>query len=863
MQPSGTSSMQPVPWFLATIPSSSPGMLPRPAIGRTLNERNTGRRAVLVAAPSGFGKTVSVAQWAHARQRAEPGSLAWLTLTERINDRRDVLRGILTALLNSARDAGDGSLDQSLSGAFDSASYDAAVAVLMAIDPHRTVTVVIDDFQFARSVWGDDDVVELVENGPQWLRFVLITTDPVSPSWARLRAHDKVAVIGSAELAFTRDDVRALVEQRGAPAQPEDIDRIMTASGGWPGAVRLILVSGDEAAAFADDVDLTDYIGTAVLGRMRPDLADFAMKATVCPRLDERLARVLTERPDSGELLDDCVAAGLFLERIGSGDSTVFQWHSIFVKHCQEILKRRHPEEWTRLNRLAAAELAQQYPLEAVELAIRGDDRFGYDVVAEHWLELLLQSRSGALDLACVRLAEAFGENPEILMIRSSCRAMAGDDVAAALLFDRAARMSQSEQRPGRLDLIADLTQLLISDDRDVMDRAAGRVEIALSDRELVAPRVYACALFVLGWADSRMRRSPTRGSEYLEAAVHECAALGLPEVAYRARQSLAFALAHSGELGRAQQALHLAVPSAESTPELWLAHDGDGIERFTAGWIHFWHGEIAAAVEDLIPSSGTVGVGYPDTSRMFLAFSAATLRDNRVLAVAEAAVARMPDADTHGVPWVNYKTGSRARLAEARGDHGLALELASGVVGAVHLPMVSAVLSGMCRRLGAPELADRLARQALEPQLPGYIAAYALYTLALLAWQDGQAERAHQRMEEMLAAACPEHVRYQFVDNPDSVCQELLAAHRSYTAYPDFVEQALLASEHRRSDSGAAGLTPREREILAFLRTPMTMQEIADKMFISVNTLKTHQRAIYRKLGATNRREAINRAAR
>lgn len=42
-----------------------------------------------------------------------------------------------------------------------------------------------------------------------------------------------------------------------------------------------------------------------------------------------------------------------------------------------------------------------------------------------------------------------------------------------------------------------------------------------------------------------------------------------------------------------------------------------------------------------------------------------------------------------------------------------------------------------------------------------------------------------------------------------------------------------------------------------------MTMQEIADKMAISVNTLKTHQRAIYRKLGAANRRQAIKLAGR
>lgn len=855
--------MQPVPWFLATIPSSNPGMLPRQAIGRSLEEHIGGRRAVLIAAPSGFGKTVAAAQWAAERQRDQPGSVAWLTLTERVNDRSDVMRGVLTALLNSARDSGDDALDQSLSGAFDSATYDTAVTALMAIDPRRNVTIVIDDFQFARSVWADDDVVELVENGPQWLRFVLVTTDPVSPSWARLRVHDKVAVVGSAELAFTHDDVEALIAAKGTAPQPEDIDRIMTTTGGWPGAVRLILVSGEGAPAFSGDVDLTDYLDTAVLARMRPDLAEFALKATVCPRLDERLARLLTEHPDSGELLNDCVAAGLFLERIGSGESAVFQWHSIFVKNCQDLLRRRSPEEWKRLNRLAAVELAEQYPLEAVEYAIRGEDRFGYDIVADHWLELLLQSRSAALDLACLRLTEAFGENPETLMIRSSCRAMAGDDVTAALLFNRAATMSQPVAAPARLDFIADLTQLLISDDRDLMDRAADRVEATLIRRDVVAPRVYACALFVLGWADSRIRRSSTRGSALLEAAVNECAALGLPEVAHRARQSLAFAFAHSGQIDRAEQALQLAVLSGESAPELWLSHDGDGIERFTAGWIHFWRGDIATAVADFIAASTSAGVGYPDTARMFLSFSAATLRDDEILSTAETAVSRMPDADTHGVPWVSYKTASRARLAEARGDRQLALELAASMAGSQHVPMVSALMAGMCRRLGAPELSDRLAHQALEPQVPGYIAAYAWHTLAALAWQQGRAEQAHKRMELMVTNARPERVRYQFIDNPDPACRELLAAHLSYTSHPDFIEEALLAGEPERPDPHAADLTPREREILAYLRTAMTMQEIADKMSISVNTLKTHQRAIYRKLGATNRREAIRKAGR
>lgn len=65
--------MHPVPWFLATTPSSSPEMLSRNAITRLLDEYRDGTRAILVAAPSGFGKTVAVARWATDRAQYAPG----------------------------------------------------------------------------------------------------------------------------------------------------------------------------------------------------------------------------------------------------------------------------------------------------------------------------------------------------------------------------------------------------------------------------------------------------------------------------------------------------------------------------------------------------------------------------------------------------------------------------------------------------------------------------------------------------------------------------------------------------------------------------------------------------------------------
>jgi two-component system response regulator DesR len=59
------------------------------------------------------------------------------------------------------------------------------------------------------------------------------------------------------------------------------------------------------------------------------------------------------------------------------------------------------------------------------------------------------------------------------------------------------------------------------------------------------------------------------------------------------------------------------------------------------------------------------------------------------------------------------------------------------------------------------------------------------------------------------------------------------------------------------------AGLTAREREVLALIATGATNAEIADRLFLSPHTVKEHTSAVYRKLGVRNRAEAVQRGQR
>jgi LuxR family maltose regulon positive regulatory protein len=55
--------------------------------------------------------------------------------------------------------------------------------------------------------------------------------------------------------------------------------------------------------------------------------------------------------------------------------------------------------------------------------------------------------------------------------------------------------------------------------------------------------------------------------------------------------------------------------------------------------------------------------------------------------------------------------------------------------------------------------------------------------------------------------------------------------------------------------------LTERDRRILRYLASNLTTEEIAAELYVSVTTMKTYQRTLYRKLGTTSRRAAVLRA--
>jgi LuxR family maltose regulon positive regulatory protein len=171
----------------------------------------------------------------------------------------------------------------------------------------------------------------------------------------------------------------------------------------------------------------------------------------------------------------------------------------------------------------------------------------------------------------------------------------------------------------------------------------------------------------------------------------------------------------------------------------------------------------------------------------------------------------------------------------------------------------------GAARALLAPHLADGDGAPADGAPVPVRAEAWLLDALALDAL--AEPDDAATSLERSLDLAEPAGLSRLIVEHGNRV-RPLLHRHvRHGTAHPAMVGAALATIEHRGSEGSRAvavllaePLSEREQAILRYLPTMMSNHEIAGELFVSVNTIKTHLKAIYRKLDASGRREAVQR---
>lgn len=465
-----------------------------------------------------------------------------------------------------------------------------------------------------------------------------------------------------------------------------------------------------------------------------------------------------------------------------------------------------------------------------------------------NWLRLILESRTRELEQLC--LAHPDPHDPHVLLIRACCRDLLGDSHGAVFLRGQGLQIADD-------DFVVSFAELLLATDTPTKTAAADRARDALS--RCGSDDDYPSALFLLGWTEVRLRRDLADAIGLLRSAAAEARLHGRDETFRLAQSNLAFALTHAGLFTEAEQTLD-ALP-ASPAPSDWDLFEG-GLPEANRGCIAYWRGdfdESIAHLDSVIVDTGP-GHNFEALARLYLVMGLVALnREDRFYSAA-GLLQGVSRSDKHGIPWDTLRRVVSAQLSHAEGHDTRARSIAAPALSRPGAAVAHAVLAELYRVLDEPALAIQALRLASGSPLPRYARVSTLVTSAALRSVSGQGAEAHEHLDRALEAAAPERVLAPFL-SADPLIGDLLSAHAHRGSRHDAFLSTVLERRGQLAQRLSGVLTPRESEVLAYLRTTMTAEEISAHLGVSYPTVKTHIRSIYRKLGVTTRRAAVHTA--
>ena len=885
------------------IPQVRRGLVPRSRLGDRLGDRLGGSaqpRLTLVSAPPGFGKTTLLAAWVDARVAAGR-PVAWVSLEETEQRPDSFWSYVVTALDTAAPGIGQGALPL-LQGATPPVRT-VLVTLLNELSAlPEGLDLVLDDYHLADGPAIADDVAYLLEHLPRDVHLVISTrADPALPL-ARLRARGELVEIRAADLRFTLDEVAAyLNEVVGLELADADIAALEGRTEGWIAALQLAALSlqgrADAAgfiAGFAgDDRYVVDYLVEEVLSRQPDAVRAFLLQTSILDRLNGSLCDAVTGGGDGRAVLEMLERSNLFVVPL-DGSRHWYRYHHLFADVLRAHLHDERPDELPDLHRRAAQwYAAADEPVPAVRHALAAGD-------VEHAADLVERSAIGLLRDRQEATVRGWIQDIPYDVVRR--RPVLAVGFIGALM--------SSGQFEGVDERLEDVERLLAAPPDDVvvleeaeLPRLAGAIETYRAALALVRGDPSATVVH----ADRAVARAAP-GDDLTIAAASALAGLaswgrGDLEAAHRGYSAAVEGLRRAGnfsdvlgcsitlaDLRTTQGRLGDALRTYDDALALAAAHQGSTVMRGTADMV-VGLSQIALERDDLeaaaahLRRADELGEhnGLPQHPYRWRVARARLREAEGDLA---GAVALLEEAERVYVgdfsPNVRPVPAQRARVLVAQGRLAEALEWASERSLAAddelsyareyeHVTLARILIHqrstpGALRT--AHQLLERLRVAAEEGGRTGtLIEILTLQALVHLA-EHGPRDLpgALVPLERALGLAEPEGYVRVFVGEgaPLATLLEACAEREPSWTYPRRLLSALGRGSKPSGPVAQALVDPlseREVDVLRLLATDLSGPAIAQELVVSLNTLRTHTRSIYAKLGVNSRRAAVSRA--
>ncbi len=852
--------------------------------------RGGGPEVLLACAPAGYGKTTMLADFTD-EQRAAGVPVAWVTC-DRDDDGTAFWGAVILAATEAAPESATvlAGLDAP-TGAADASFVANLVGVLG--DEVPGIILVLDDVHEVRAREVLDGLQHLVEWADGRVRVALGCRFEPPVGLHRLRLTGRLHEVRAAQLAFTAQEADDFWDRHDIALDDDSRAVLFTLTEGWPAGMRMAALSlehGDPATFVAEfsgaDRPVADYLAGEVLVRLPDDVVDFLLRTCVVENLSVELAARLSGRDDAAAMLDDLAQRNALvvpLDRTG----TWFRYHALLRTYLVAALRRRDPGEMAALRVVAATWfLEQRDPAQALELASDGGDgELVEQILLADGLSLVLSGAGQAVRRAIALLPVRQDTTPAVLVHRALLAVDEGDVSAAdealaalaAVPDDGASPRLTSLRKAAvlhRARLAADLAVARSSD--LVADVGPSNLPVDLDPDVRLLVLADRGALRLFEGDHQRARRDLLQAIDLAQAA-------GLHSIQLYCKNLVAGTYAAENDLGQARTCAEKAI--AFATARGWDRSASLAYSYMLAGWTAFQllHPEEAATWAamslDVIDTTIDVEVeGAARTGEAIIAFDEPPQRRSAL------------DRLQRTTAWLTDRGASPVLIAlaaphELRMCLGLgewhraeqAVERAAMRLGATG--DVAVLQAQFASARGRPADAKRLLRPVLAGDLSPLrtTAGTTAWLLeALLAERSDRRPAATEALLAALEVCAPTGATRPFFDAGAEVHTLLLqlrgrAGHLEpvldsvLTGIANLLEwQSAAASTGSALPPGSTTapsggwLTERELVVLRDLPSMMTLGEVAAAQGISLNTVKTHVRSIYAKLGAGTRREAI-----
>jgi LuxR family transcriptional regulator, maltose regulon positive regulatory protein len=357
-------------------PAARPGTIPRSSlIGRLAADGSP--PIVSVVAPSGYGKTTLLAQWAARDGEA----FAWVSLDDRDNDPK-VLLSYVAAALDSVQPVGDQVFEALAS---NTSSVPGTVVPRLGSafwSMTAPVVLVLDDAHLLWNTECRDALSVLADHVPPGSRLVLAGRDTPPLRIARLRVEGRILEIGPAELSLSHQEAASLLHAADVPLGDHDVAALHQRTEGWAAGLYLAAlylreggsVQGAEDAFGGDDRLVSQYMESEFLGRISARHREFLTRTAVLNRMCGPLCEAVLDQPGSAAELAELVRSNLLLVPLDRRGFW-FRYHHLFRDMLLAELERLEPGLLPVLRRRAAAWCeANGRPEEALEYAMAAGD---------------------------------------------------------------------------------------------------------------------------------------------------------------------------------------------------------------------------------------------------------------------------------------------------------------------------------------------------------------------------------------------------------------------------------------------------------------------------------------------------------